>query len=144
MFYLCINVGSLGLIATTEVEQRVGFWSAYLLCLCIFCVGLLVLVVGKKSYVVRPPKGSIIVNAFRAMWIGITHKGNMGKFLQPKAWIRNAHELQMPQNRPTKLSMAEGSPIGGTTCSSTSSSVVLSHVGSSSSIQFTGLCIRRC
>ena len=50
-----------------------------------FCVGLLVLVVGKKFYVVRPPKGSIIVNAFRAMWIGITHKGNMGKFLQPQS-----------------------------------------------------------
>ena len=59
------------------MEQRIGFWSAYLLCLIMFIVGIMVLVAGKKLYVVRPPKGSVIINAFRAMWIGLTAKGNM-------------------------------------------------------------------
>ena len=79
IFYMCINIGSLSSIATTELEKNTGFWTAYLLCLCMFAVGIVVLVAGKKYYIVRPPKGSVIVNAFRAMWIGLRNNGNMGK-----------------------------------------------------------------
>lgn len=79
IFYLCINVGSLSSIATTEMEQHTGFWTAYLLCFCIFLVGIAVLLAGKKHYIVRPPRGSVIPNAFKAMWIGLRNKGNMGK-----------------------------------------------------------------
>ena len=67
MFYLCINLGSLSSIATTEMEKNTGFWTAFLLCLLMFCVGIVVLIAGKKYYVVRPPKGSVIVLAFRAI-----------------------------------------------------------------------------
>lgn len=77
IFYMCINLGSLSSIATTEMEKNVGFWSVYLLCLCMFIAGIVVLIAGKKHYVVRPPRGSVIVNAFRAMWIGIVNKGRM-------------------------------------------------------------------
>ena len=45
-----------------------------------FVVGLVVVVAGKKHYVVRPPKGSIVIKAFRAMWIGLKNKGKMGKW----------------------------------------------------------------
>jgi len=31
----------------------------------------------KRFYVVRPPQGSIIPNAFKAMWIGLMSKGNI-------------------------------------------------------------------
>lgn len=31
VFYMCINVGSLSSIATTELEKNVDFWAAYLL-----------------------------------------------------------------------------------------------------------------
>ena len=79
IFYLCINVGSLSSIATTEMELHTGFWTAFLLCLCFFCVGMVVLILGRKQYVVRPPKGAIILQAFKAMWIGIRNKGNMGR-----------------------------------------------------------------
>ena len=61
------------------MEKWIDFWSAYLLCLCMFVVGIIVLIVGKKYYVVRPPRGSVIPNAFRALWIGIVNKGNMGE-----------------------------------------------------------------
>lgn len=77
IFYLCINVGSLSSIATTELEKNVGFWSAYLLPFLMFIVGFGVLVAGKKKYVLRPPKGSIIPHAFRVIWIGIKNKGNL-------------------------------------------------------------------
>lgn len=60
------------------MEQRTGFWTAYLLCFLMFAVGLVVVVVGKKYYIVRPPRGSVIINAFRAMWIGLLNKGRMG------------------------------------------------------------------
>lgn len=77
IFYLCINIGSLSAIATTEMELHIDFWAAYLLPLCMFIVGFTAIVVGKKFYVQRPPRGSVIFHAFRAMWIGLTHKFNM-------------------------------------------------------------------
>jgi proton-dependent oligopeptide transporter, POT family len=77
IFYLCINIGSLSSIATTEMELHIGFWAAYLLPLCMFIVGFIAIVVGKKFYVQRPPRGSVIFHAFKAMWIGLTHKFNM-------------------------------------------------------------------
>ena len=65
IFYLCINIGSLSAIATTEMELHIDFWAAYLLPLCMFIIGFIAIVLGKKFY------------AFRAMWIGFTHKFNM-------------------------------------------------------------------
>lgn len=56
------------------MERDVGFWSAYLLCLLIFLCGLTVLLLGKKFYVVRPPEGSVITNAFRAIWMMIRYR----------------------------------------------------------------------
>jgi POT family proton-dependent oligopeptide transporter len=74
IFYGCINVGSLSLIATPYMEKYIGFWSAYLLCLCMFMVGTLVVILGRKFYVVRPPQGSIITDAFRALFIMIKNR----------------------------------------------------------------------
>ena len=79
IFYLCINLGCLSPVATTEMEQKIGFWPAYLLCLCVFAIGISILIAGEKLYVVHPPQGSIITNAFRAMWIGLRSGGNMGE-----------------------------------------------------------------
>ncbi|KAI9722822.1 MAG: peptide transporter ptr2 [Chrysothrix sp. TS-e1954] len=70
VFYVCINVGSLSAIATTEMEKHIGFWSAYLLCLCAFVVGLVTIILGRKTYVTRPPVGSVIPKAFTAMFMG--------------------------------------------------------------------------
>lgn len=67
VFYWCINLGSLSLIATPYMEKYIGFWSAYLMCLCMFVVGAVVLIVAKKYYVVRPPQGGVIVQAFKVI-----------------------------------------------------------------------------
>lgn len=78
IFYLCINLGCLSPTVTTEMERSTGFWTAYLLCLCFFVLGVAILIAGEKYYVVHPPKGSIIINAFKAMWIGLRNGGTMG------------------------------------------------------------------
>lgn len=74
IFYGCINLGSLSLLATPYMEKYIGFWSAYLLCLCMFAAGTLVLIIGRKYYVVRPPQGSIITNSFKALWMMIKNR----------------------------------------------------------------------
>lgn len=56
-----------------------GFWTAYLLCLCVFILAITILIAGRDHYVVHPPKGSAIINAFRAMWIGLRNGGSMGR-----------------------------------------------------------------
>jgi POT family proton-dependent oligopeptide transporter len=56
------------------MERDIDFWSAFLLCLCVFFVGTLVLVLGRKVYVVRPPQGSIITDAFRVIWMMIKNR----------------------------------------------------------------------
>ncbi|KAF3914361.1 hypothetical protein AA313_de0209958 [Arthrobotrys entomopaga] len=75
IFYLMINVGSLSTIVTTPMEKYVGFWAAYLLPLAMFIVGFFILISGRKSYVDRPPKGSVVAHSFRAIFIGISNGG---------------------------------------------------------------------
>ena len=118
IFYLCINLGCISPIATTEMEQSIGFWTAYLLCLCIFVLGVAILIAGKRHYVVHPPKGSIIINAFRAMWIGLRNGGNMGKSIAAAVPAFLSHslliKLQRPQNPRTKMSADANTERHGT------------------------------
>jgi len=72
VFYWCINLGSLSLIATPFMEKYEGFWTAFLMCFLMFNIGILVLILQRKSYVVRPPQGSIITDAFKAIGLMIT------------------------------------------------------------------------
>ena len=64
-------------MATTQLELRVGFWAAYLLPFCVFFLALAVLIIGRKKYVTRPPRGSVVLYAFKVMWIGLRNKGNL-------------------------------------------------------------------
>ncbi|KAF2008440.1 PTR2-domain-containing protein [Aaosphaeria arxii CBS 175.79] len=79
VFYMCINIGSISAIATTTLELHVGFWSAYLLPLIMFCVGYFILIAGKDRYVIRPPQGGVIGNCFRAIWIGVKNGFDLEK-----------------------------------------------------------------
>jgi POT family proton-dependent oligopeptide transporter len=74
IFYCCINVGALSLLATPYMERDIGFWSAYLMCFCMFIVGFTALILGRKLYIVRPPQGSIITDALKAIGIMIKHR----------------------------------------------------------------------
>lgn len=94
VFYFCINVGSLSGLATPYMERDIDFWSAYLLCLCVFLVGTLVLVLGRKVYIVRPPEGSVITNAFRVI-------GQMIKYRNKDA-AKPSHQVAMGRQPTTK------------------------------------------
>lgn len=74
IFYWTINVGSLGLVGTVFMEKYKGFWSVNLMGLVAFLCGFAVLLLGKKYYVTRPPTGSILPHAFKALWIGATNR----------------------------------------------------------------------
>jgi POT family proton-dependent oligopeptide transporter len=67
IFYWCINLGSLSLIATPFMEKYEGFWTAYLMCFCMFNIGIAILILRRKSYVIRPPQGQVITDAFKAI-----------------------------------------------------------------------------
>ncbi|KAM5355062.1 hypothetical protein ACJ41O_001708 [Fusarium nematophilum] len=74
IFYWCINLGSLSLIATPFMEKYKGFWTAYLMCFVMFNLGIAVLVLRRKTYVNRPPQGSIITDAFKAIGLMIASR----------------------------------------------------------------------
>ncbi|CAH2354743.1 peptide transporter Ptr2p [[Candida] railenensis] len=76
-FYLMINIGSLSVIATTELEQRVGFWAAYLLPTCFFFIGVFTLIVGRKAYVKVPVSDKIISKSFKVAFIGLKNRFNL-------------------------------------------------------------------
>lgn len=56
------------------MEKLIGFWSAYLLALCMFIVGTTILVLGRKIYVDRPPSGTVVVDAFRVIGMMIKNR----------------------------------------------------------------------
>lgn len=75
-FYLMINIGSLSVIATTELESRVGFWSAFLLPLCFFTIALFALFFGRNQYVKVPVGDKVIARSFKCTWMAVKNKFN--------------------------------------------------------------------
>ncbi|GAB1735404.1 hypothetical protein NU219Hw_g3038t1 [Hortaea werneckii] len=73
MFYACINIGCLSLLATPFMEKYCGFWTAFLMCWLMFCVAVGVLIFCKNRYVVRPPQGSVITDSFKALGLMIAN-----------------------------------------------------------------------
>lgn len=73
------------------MEKYIGFWSAYLLCACVFIVGIITIVLGKNNYVVHAPKGSVIPNAFRVCFIALKHRGRLDL---AKPEVRQEHGLK--------------------------------------------------
>ncbi|KOS22354.1 Peptide transporter PTR2 [Escovopsis weberi] len=72
IFYWCINLGSLSLIATPFMEKYEGFWTAFLLCFLVFNFSIITLLARRKTYIVRPPQGSVITDAFKAIGMMIS------------------------------------------------------------------------
>ncbi|EDO16648.1 hypothetical protein Kpol_529p28 [Vanderwaltozyma polyspora DSM 70294] len=75
-FYMMINVGSLSLMATTELESHKGFWAAYLLPFCFFWIAVVVLVIGRNQYIMVPVGDKMISKSFKVMWILVKNKLN--------------------------------------------------------------------
>ncbi|KAH0422174.1 MFS peptide transporter [Colletotrichum camelliae] len=96
IFYWCINLGSLSLMATPFMEKYKGFWTAYLMCFCVFNVGIATLVLRRKTYVNRPPQGSVITDAFKALGMMIASR-NMDA-AKPSWRAANGKDKPVPWN----------------------------------------------
>jgi proton-dependent oligopeptide transporter, POT family len=60
-FYAAINFGSCGAISASFLARDHGYWVAWLVPTLIFCLVPLVLLAGKKIYVMTPPRGSVLL-----------------------------------------------------------------------------------
>ncbi|KAJ7118013.1 putative MFS peptide transporter [Mycena crocata] len=70
IFYWCVNLGSLGGVASTLIEKYIDFWAAFLLPLCSVWITVAVLILGRSKFVKPPAKGTILPQAMRAFWFG--------------------------------------------------------------------------
>ncbi|KAH6903877.1 peptide transporter PTR2B [Coprinopsis sp. MPI-PUGE-AT-0042] len=66
-FYAAINFGSCGAISASFLARDHGYWVAWLVPTLIFCLVPLVLLAGKKLYVMTPPRGSVLLETFRVI-----------------------------------------------------------------------------
>ncbi|KAL1744893.1 POT family-domain-containing protein [Schizophyllum fasciatum] len=66
-FYASINWGSAGAISASFLARDHGYWSAFLVPTCILCLVPVVLAAGRKSYVITPPRGSILLETLRVI-----------------------------------------------------------------------------
>ena len=73
-FYMMVNIGSLSVIATAQLELHVGFWAAYLLPFLVFFIAIATLFLGRKKYIKTPVGDRIIAKTFACAWVGIKNK----------------------------------------------------------------------
>ncbi|EKM79735.1 hypothetical protein AGABI1DRAFT_113048 [Agaricus bisporus var. burnettii JB137-S8] len=66
-FYAGINFGSCGAISASFLARDHGYWAAYLVPTGIFCLVPVVLILGRKNYVMTPPRGSVILETLRVI-----------------------------------------------------------------------------
>jgi len=64
-FYAAINLGACGAISASFLARDQGYWAAFLVPTCIFVLVPGVLVLGKRNYVITPPRGSVLLETFR-------------------------------------------------------------------------------
>lgn len=69
IFYFMINIGSLSVVATTELEHNVGFWAAFLLPFCFFFIAVAALILGRHKYVKVPVGDKIISKCFKVLFV---------------------------------------------------------------------------
>ncbi|KAL7931302.1 PTR2 domain-containing protein [Trichoderma chlorosporum] len=69
--YWLTNIGTLSGLATTSLENRIGFWAAYLLPLCSFTLVVAGLLVGRTHFVRRQEKRHTLAAAYHALWCAL-------------------------------------------------------------------------
>ena len=87
---MAINIGSLSSVATTTLEQRLGFTSAFALPAVVFGIALAILLLGKSKYTSVPPEGSVTTKAFQYLWLLVRSKGS---FKQAKEHVSTKYSI---------------------------------------------------
>ncbi|KAG8703545.1 hypothetical protein FRC09_004104 [Ceratobasidium sp. 395] len=101
-FYLMINIGSLGSIATTETELHRGFWLAFLIPTIIYLIVPIILFIGGDRYIHYPPRESILIESYR-----VVRRAYSG------VWSINPAETIRRFQDPNKWDKARPSLVGG-------------------------------
>lgn len=87
-YYFLVNVGALvGQISMVYAEKYVGFWLSFLLPTIMFFFCPIVMFMSRKSYVRRPPTGSVLGNMTKLIFFGIK-KGSITEINQDSFWER--------------------------------------------------------
>ncbi|KAG0142781.1 hypothetical protein CROQUDRAFT_662105 [Cronartium quercuum f. sp. fusiforme G11] len=90
-FYLMINVGALvGQIGMVYAEKYVGYWLAFLLPTVLFLLCPLVLIFGKRLYVLRPPTGSVFARVLRLWRFAISKRWRARRHSSPSVGFWDA------------------------------------------------------
>ncbi|KAG9307720.1 hypothetical protein G9A89_023285 [Geosiphon pyriformis] len=76
-FYVAINIGALSPIITTNLEKYHSFWLAFLIPFLMFAFAISIFFSGRRKYIKKPPDGSIIFDAFRALKIAFFNGRNL-------------------------------------------------------------------
>ncbi|RHZ83474.1 hypothetical protein Glove_92g42 [Diversispora epigaea] len=72
-FYLAINIGSLSVVLTTNLEKYFSYWLTFLVPLIMFLFAIFILIFGRNKYVKKPPEGSAIFDFLYVLWIAFTN-----------------------------------------------------------------------
>ncbi|EDV27429.1 uncharacterized protein TRIADDRAFT_12575, partial [Trichoplax adhaerens] len=74
-FYFFINVGSLvSFTAVAYIQQNVSFFYGYMIPAISMALAIIIFISARSYYVVRSPKGSLLIDAVRMMWQGLRVK----------------------------------------------------------------------
>ncbi|UJR17373.1 hypothetical protein I4U23_004268 [Adineta vaga] len=97
-FYWAINIGAISSIATTNIEKYHSFWLAYLVPLVVFTGSIVVLIFGRKRYILSPPTGSLLLRAGRVLIKAIRMRSQLGKQYDRPALLDYAKETPPSTN----------------------------------------------
>lgn len=97
-FYWGINLGALSALITTNVEKYHSFWLAYFIPLVIFNGSILVLLIGRRSFLRVPPQGSLLLRACQVIKKAIGMRWKLGKQNPPKHFLDYAKDEETDKN----------------------------------------------
>jgi POT family proton-dependent oligopeptide transporter len=108
-FYAAINWGSVGAISASFLARDHGYYAAYLVPTCIFLLVPIVMIVGRKNYVVTPPRGSVLLDCIRVVRLAMKGKWSINpvrtyrNMKAPNFWDNAMYSHYTDENRPRKL-----------------------------------------
>ena len=90
-FYWFIQVGSLfAFTAVVYVQQEISFFYGYLITAVSMACGTILLVIGRKHYILHPPQGSYLADTLRIIGAGLRDKFSCKKNSFVTHWLDDA------------------------------------------------------
>ena len=108
-FYAAINLGSIGAISASFLARDNGYWVAFLVPTVIFALVPVVMVFGRKYYVLTPPRGSVILDTIRVVRLASKGKWSLNpvatyrRLKAPDFWNNAMPSNYTGENRPKKM-----------------------------------------